>query len=97
VSNPEADFLCVHELGENVGGRSCGAAPLFVDARIKSGDGHDGRLRMPAELLRLALRALAELDVDQPGPGEVHQLVERATNVLGVLDIGAPGSEPLGM
>src|SRR5260370_12808940 len=50
---------------------------------------------VPAELLRLPGRALAELDVDQARAGEVHQLVERAAEVLGVLDIGAVAAEGL--
>src|SRR6185312_6075680 len=56
------------------------------------GEGESG---VPAERLRLALRALAELDVDDARAGEVHQLVERAANVLGVLDIGAVAAERL--
>src|ERR1700680_915113 len=68
---------------------------------VKPGDDERGNLAsplpyaVPAELLRLPGRALAELDVYQPRAGEVHQLVERAANVLGVLDIGAVAAERL--
>jgi hypothetical protein len=41
---------------------------------------------VPAERLLLALRALAELDVDDARAGEVHQLAERAAHVLHILD-----------
>ena len=48
--------------------------PLCLDlSRVNAGR----FLRVPAELLRLALRALAELDVDDAGARELHQLIER--------------------
>src|ERR1700730_6445291 len=53
----------------------------------------DARSAMPAELLRLPLRALAELDVDQRRAREVHRLVERAAQVLRILNVGAVAAE----
>jgi len=44
---------------------------------------------MPAELLWLPGRALAEETVDQGRPLEVHRFLERALQVLRVLDIEA--------
>src|SRR5262249_11031168 len=78
---------------------SCGAPDqcrgwrgTLVDPRIKSGDDElrdprrEGSSAVPAELLRLSCRALAEHDVDQRRSAVVHRLVEGAADVLRVLD-----------
>src|SRR5271157_5632162 len=72
--------------------KCCGLRPAASPSpsRDKPGTarGSGGRLAMPAELLRLPLRALAELDVDQRRPPEIHRLVERAAQVLRILNVG---------
>src|SRR5689334_21514100 len=73
----------------------CGAAPLkpLSPARPrKRGQGGSGS-GVPVEGLLLALRALAQLDVDEAGARRLHQLVERVTHIVNVLDIGAEAAE----
>src|SRR3954451_20200072 len=58
------------------------------------GQAREGRGRLeqgsgvPAEGLLLALRALAQLDVDEAGTRRLHHLVEGVADILRVLDIG---------
>ena len=69
-------------------GRAGMARPLPLTPVLSphAGRGRNTQLRVPAELLRLSGRALAEHDVDQRRSAVVHRLVEGATNVFRVLD-----------
>src|SRR5438445_5163547 len=63
--------------------------PLYPSPRPSPrtrGEGGVAGLAVPAELLRLAARALAEHDVDQRRSAVVHGFVEGAADVLWILD-----------
>src|SRR5215218_368309 len=64
------------------------APPLTPSLSPRAGKGGvKERSGVPAEGLLLALRALAQLDVDEAGAREAHQLIERVADILRVLDI----------